>query len=75
MGQSIRNASSIQKKKVFVQLVNVTFLKQETLISVYRESSYFYTGSIQIQVKTESLFKYSKVITMNNTSVLVCFGC
>lgn len=62
-------------KNIFAQLVNITFLKQETLISVYRESSYFYTGSIQIQVKRESLFKYSKVITLNNTSVLVCLGC
>lgn len=39
------------------------------------ESSDCHTRSIQIEVKAESLLKYSQKITLDNTSVLVHLGC
>lgn len=61
-------ASYVQNKEVFAQYGNVTFLKQDTITDVCRES-YCHTRSIQLQVKTEILLKYSQKISLINTSV------
>lgn len=58
----------VQNKEVFAQYGNVTFLKQNTIIEVCRES-YCHTRSIQLQVKTEILLKSSQKIALINTSV------